>query len=103
MKIHPIVYIIVGLAVVFFTRYVESRSEDAGMTFFLYVGFLFLAIGLFKLIILFLFKEKKANVIKQENNHKAVAKKKIISCQTCGVKHYSNSNYCHMCGTKLRK
>lgn len=26
----------------------------------------------------------------------------IIVCPVCGTKHYSNSNFCHMCGTRLK-
>jgi hypothetical protein len=26
----------------------------------------------------------------------------ILVCPVCGTKHYSNSNFCHMCGTRLK-
>ena len=103
MKIHGLVYLVIGAIVVFFTMYVESRNEDAGMTFFLYVGYLFLAIGVFKILKGLLLREKKENNINKEIKFSDNYKKKIISCHVCSVRHYSNSNYCHMCGTKLRK
>ncbi|MGV8169655.1 MAG: zinc-ribbon domain-containing protein [Candidatus Nanoarchaeia archaeon] len=26
----------------------------------------------------------------------------VVSCPNCGTKHYSNSNFCHLCGTRLK-
>jgi hypothetical protein len=26
----------------------------------------------------------------------------VISCPMCGTNHYSNSNFCHMCGARLK-
>jgi len=28
--------------------------------------------------------------------------KSILVCPNCSTKHYSNSNFCHMCGTRLK-
>jgi hypothetical protein len=38
----------------------------------------------------------------ERNKAKHLGKPSIISCPVCGSKNYSTSNYCHMCGAKLK-
>ncbi len=38
----------------------------------------------------------------QSRSQSASQTPNIISCPTCGTNHYSNSNFCHMCGARLK-
>ncbi|MFT4260871.1 MAG: hypothetical protein ACMXX9_00375 [Candidatus Woesearchaeota archaeon] len=101
MKIPSLVYIILGGAISFFSSFVNQRTENNGIILFFYIGIGFIIYGVFKLILKFVLKDKE-EPIKQEKP-KVVQDKTIIRCHVCGAKHYSNSNFCHLCGTKLLK
>lgn len=50
MKIHGAAYIIIGAIVIGFSLYTNSRTENQSMTLFIYIGLIFVIIGIFKLV-----------------------------------------------------
>ena len=103
MKINPIVFIIVGLLISYFANFVDARTDNQGIALFFYVGLGFIIYGVFKIAIFFVLKDKSKSKKDSKPPHKVNVNRTIISCPTCMTKHYSNSNFCHMCGTKLLK
>jgi hypothetical protein len=106
-KIPGIVYVILGIAMAWFARYVDTRTQNQGMTLFFYAGIVLIAIGVFKIIIKYVTKDEtpeKETIISEEEKkiRETIEKRRIIMCKMCGTRHYSTSNYCHMCGTKLK-
>lgn len=101
---------------------VSNESNHAAMQLFFGIGLLFLLIGIIKFII------KKVSQVSdnekefrkdisgvREINHEErimardakqintpVIPNKIIFCPRCNAKNYSSSNYCHMCGLRLK-
>lgn len=101
MKIPSLVYIILGIVISVFSNFVSQRTENNGIIIFFYVGIGFVIFGVFKLILGFVLRDKEKPV--QQKKPKTIQNKSIIRCHVCQAKHYSNSNYCHLCGTKLLK
>jgi len=126
----------IGAGVSLFSRYVQKRGGE-GLAIFFWAGIAMIGIGVFKIIIGFVFKPKKNSeeenkkesikhgllqklafnkdldkIDVQKNmqtlqNEKQQAVKNInetaiLVCTMCGTKHYSNSNFCHMCGSRLK-
>ena len=118
-KIHGLVYLVIGIAMIAITLFVQSKVQGSSIVFFIYVGIVFLIIGIYKLVTKYILgKEKNENITKELGLHKRkymkellhnndytqnTGNKKIILCPNCSAKHYDTSNYCHKCGTKLIK
>lgn len=129
-KISGWVFMIMGAAMALFSRYIQNKGGQ-GMALFFWVGVIVIGIGVFKIALHFILrseKEKEENVKKKYTNplqklglnkdlegvegdglerEKQQAMRKIqetsiLICPACGTKHYSNSNFCHMCGTRLK-
>ncbi len=107
-KIPGIVFVAAGIAIAWFSRYVDARTENQGMILFFYAGIVLIAIGVFKIITKMIMKdqekpEKETNISEEEKKiRETIEKRRIIMCGMCGTRHYATSNYCHMCGTKLK-
>ena len=125
------IFVAIGSIVSLFSNYVRNRG-GGGMALFFWVGIGMIGVGIFKLAAGYILNEKKTKEeterIRQKNfskikfgfnkdleevNGKEVEQEKqkamnkindmgIIVCQICGTKHYSNSNFCHMCGSRLK-
>ena len=120
MKLHGIVYIIAGAILVGFSYYttaVNEKLELQKFTLFVWVGFAFIGVGLFKLILNSLSKPKKPKLAKenfqhnkptqQQTNvgqgqmHHAQPNQLIKFCSGCGsaVRHFDN--FCYKCGGRM--
>ena len=108
-KIHSWLWLIAGIAITIFSKIISGRdpSNAPAMTLFFYVGLLFIAIGVFKIIIQLVLNKKS-----QKNTYEKIAKKatnevnnqdrfRIVYCNNCGSKNYAFFNYCQHCGKKL--
>ena len=98
-----------------FVRQTSAVNYEA-MTLFAYVGGLFILLGLIKLLARYLkslsSKEKdlanrlggvdKINRQEQQIQHPSKNRPTVINCSYCGTKNYSTSNFCHMCGTRIK-
>jgi hypothetical protein len=117
--IHGAAYMVIGVLVAGFSKYVQERVESPGLTLFFYAGLLFIGVGVFKLILRYILKDKDTgNANKKEYSqprtrpeemkeritakNPALKEKYVVPCPLCGTKHYSTSNYCHMCGANLK-
>ena len=118
--------IIIGIFVSVISFYMNKINKDSKFTLFLYVGLIFLGYGIIKFGIYFLFfrdkKEEKPkkvkenekdpnpkmmhpHEVKQFKNHNSPMDNHhptIIACHACQTKHYSNANFCQMCGAKIK-
>ncbi len=120
MKIHGAVYVVLGLLMALYARFIGRQVDSGAMVLFFWIGIGFVVFGVFRLIINYVMSDKadKAEKSKTENSKLDVLKKEkqafenssnnsyssqIISCSRCGTRHYSNSNFCHMCGLSLKK
>ena len=110
----------------------DNTQHPEAMQLFLWIGLLFVLIGVIKLVIAIKKKtsvaeEKIAEKLagpeaslsapeardkarraeqqrmrRQEMKEEGSQKPVIITCPACKTKNYSSSNFCHMCGQKLR-
>lgn len=110
--INPIVFIVLGLAIAFYALFITWTVHDTNkniMYVFAAIGFLFFIVGLIKHL-------TSKNEPSLKNEEKQIAnqftrisvtkpssgEKTIILCPKCRSRNYSTSNYCHMCGARLR-
>lgn len=110
--INPIILIVLGLAIsvyaLFITWTVPETNKDV-MYVFASIGGLFFVVGLIKQLMI-----KKKTSLKDEEKQIAnqfirisatnppAGEKTIILCGRCRSRNYSTSNYCHMCGARLK-
>lgn len=126
MKIHGIVYLIVGAVMIAFTAFVENANPDAGISLFTWIGVVFIGIGVFKLIINFVNREKtekkpknsqtprfgfNSELSKVNLDQEALRRKQQIEqqmrqnlapCPYCKALIPTTSTFCPRCGNKLR-
>ena len=91
MKIPFWLWIIVGL-------FITLASSALTMKLFIWIGLLFLVIGIGKRVIAFVFKEKKG---KEKIIHQQ-AQQQYYYCPKCKIRVHAAENFCRMCGQKLR-
>lgn len=101
-KIPGYIYAFIGVIMVMFSYWIEQEAET-NLIFFYVIGVGFIVYGVFKTILSFVWTDNSSNSQNEWENKGKKTQKNIIQCSRCMTKHYSNSNYCHMCGKKLRK
>jgi membrane protein implicated in regulation of membrane protease activity len=110
------IYIIIGVAIAIYSKLlVKETGANPFLNIFFYIGVAFIAVGLVKTIFKRSKKDKPVNEPhtpvqqKQTQQQKPVVQQQtqntpgIVYCNRCGAKHYSNSNFCHLCGSRLPK
>lgn len=131
VKIHGAVYVILGILMAAYSRFIQNKVQKPSMSLFFWVGIGFLVYGVFRLLIQYVFSDKSASKknisssnpaldrLKREkemlmnknntnnnstnsNTSQDSSSKEIVACPRCKTKHYSNSNFCHMCGFSLK-
>jgi F0F1-type ATP synthase assembly protein I len=89
-------YTVLGAGITAYTYYVtRSVNTKPAMYLFFLIGFALTVYGAYRLIRSLIFTAST----KPTNNNRD--NEDIIRCSNCGVKHYTTSNYCHKCGSKL--
>lgn len=84
-KIPGIVYLAVGI-------FVAVVSKWSGkLDFFFYVGLVFVAIGIFRIGTKYVTGQEPGRIIPS-----------VIHCPKCQTPCYTSSNFCHICGFKLK-
>lgn len=119
--LHPRVHLISGLLITLVSGYgllFTSLENKTSMQLFFFIGLAFIALAFLKILIKYIksgnlkkdeerVAQKIGQIPQQELQEQAeqqakLQQPKIIMCSLCGTKNYSTSNYCHMCGNKLR-
>lgn len=110
--LNPVILIVLGLAIFIYALiiiFTVSGTNKNVMSVFAGIGGLFFLVGLIRLIINKKNKEsfsadetKLANQFTNVNPVVSSSQKKIILCSKCRSRNYSTSNFCHMCGMRLR-
>ena len=117
MKIHGFVYLIVGAFIVGFSYYVTNVNENLDLQkfmLFVWIGGIFVVIGLFKLIAGTLSRARKPKIAKENFPHHRPAQQHaqhaqqnqqsnqfIKFCSKCGsaVRHFDS--FCYKCGSRM--
>ncbi len=94
-SIHWLVWIIIGLTVVF-----TSRAVGGNIALFMWVGLAFLIIGIAKAVHQFVFTNREKP--KQEAKQHITQQAHFVRCPRCMSVAPVNDNYCKICGTPLR-
>ena len=129
MKIHGFVYVVLGILMALYARFIQSKVQKSSLSLFFWIGIAFLVFGIFRLITSYVFndkstKEKSVPKVNPRLEALRLEKQKfmsgsnsssnsnvsnphndsreIVECSRCMTKHYSNSNFCHMCGASLK-
>ncbi len=87
----------------YFSNFINSRVDGSNIKIFFYVGLGFIIWGFFKILTAFILRDKPIRAKTSIPPHRIPTERTIIKCPICMAKHYSNSNYCHLCGAKLNK
>ncbi|MBU0667032.1 MAG: zinc-ribbon domain-containing protein [Nanoarchaeota archaeon] len=118
-KIPGVAYIIVGIIISVYSKLMVSKTgKDPFLDIFFYIGAFFVFVGVVKIIFARSKKEKPINKfdslqsmpLKKQTTPKQTTPIKptqqtsqnVLFCPRCGAKHYSTSNFCHLCGSRLR-
>jgi hypothetical protein len=116
MKIHGIVFIIIGAVVLVVSLFKEE------LLFFRYVGGLFLIYGTFKLVFKLItdsdskkealqkmyseqlprYRQGQANTQPQGQQGSNYQRLPMFKCKRCGYDLFPHNNFCANCGTRLR-
>ena len=87
--VSSIVFFIVGIIVSGVSYYLMEFKGQSGFSFFLYLGFVFMAFALVKG---FLLRKKRSG--------KDVSSRTILYCAKCGVRLHVNDKFCPGCGKR---
>ena len=108
VKIHGIVYLIIGAAVLFTSNKIDSQKFQL----FIWVGYLFLVIGIAKLGIGFIKRKKESpaerkdlgNIYQQQTGQTAQFQQQRAArhCPRCRFQLQGYENFCPGCGQRLR-
>lgn len=134
MKLHSIIYLIVGAILVGFSYYITSVNENLDVQkflLFIWIGYVFIGIGVIKMIFKIMSRPKKPKLAKenfhhynqsQHNNptqqndisqqHKQQTQKSqhssqqqsnqlIKFCSGCGSAVRHFDNFCYKCGSRM--
>ncbi len=110
MEIPSFIFVVVGIVMTMISFFVGERIS--GMYVFIIPGIGFIVWGLYKMLKKGVSKKFGSSKISNINPIKSpkelndtqdnVSSQDIISCPSCGLKHYSHANFCQRCGTKLK-
>jgi hypothetical protein len=131
MKIHGFVYVVLGILMSLYARFIQSKVQKSSLSLFFWIGIGFLVFGIFRLITSYVFGDKtrkeesaskvnprlealrleKERIMSRSNsesnsnfdvNNPQNDSREIVECPRCLTRHYSNSRFCHMCGSSLK-
>ncbi len=103
VKIHGAFYLTVGIVVLFYTHYVENKIGSGRLRFFVLVGYLFLVIGIAKILIWFINRKKETKgELGYIGNKPQNVKNHLGYCPRCRTPLRGNENFCYFCGQRLR-
>lgn len=108
-KISGWAYVIVGVAVAIYSKFVEARRPGVALTIFFWIGVALIAVGVFRLVLAFIAGEKdklrakpdapQGRRARNEAERPAYARDYIV-CPRCNARLHPQSRYCNWCGTQ---
>ncbi len=104
-RVSPWLGIALGGMIAAYAGFINKHiGGSLGIQLFIYVGLLMIAIGTGRIIYKWWNERGKQEEeqIAEKIAHVPNDAPRIIYCPRCHAKNYSTSNYCHMCGMKLR-
>lgn len=117
-RIPGIVYLLVGLVMMGYSKIIEARNPEANITLFFWVGLALFFIGVFKSLVQFVVAKSTKKVGERERAeldqargaahetiHKSVEQQgraTHLVCSECGAKLHVKSRYCNWCGAPAR-
>ncbi len=109
-QIPGVVYLIVGLVVIGYSRLIEAKNPAANIKIFFWVGLVFLFIGVFKTIIHFVLARSSTPELAAARGaaHKVIRQRvggdaTQLICSECGAKLHPKSRYCNWCGAPVQR
>lgn len=121
MKIHGIAYIIIGVAVGGFSLFSNRMTQSNSLLIFAYIGGLFIAIGVAKLIIKYVLSPAKTNETHNipeleagnksshpaergliKTRHPDLPEHQPVYCPRCNARLHHRFVYCPRCGTRIK-
>ena len=103
MKIPGILYLVVGILVTIVSSILE------GFYFFIFIGVVFIIVGIIKLITSMNTKKepesKLDSEIKREEDfikRTGPDPKNFVKCKYCKAYNYPNAKFCHFCGRRMK-
>jgi cytoskeletal protein RodZ len=89
-------YLASGLAITFFSKWVEAKSKPGELALFFWIGILFIIIGVWKIIYKYIFRKEKNSLDKSNNSHQSSFNNQFNSANHSNkahVNHHSNSHH----------
>lgn len=115
-KIHGIVYLIIGIIMFGVSFVINKTHNNSTLTLFIYVSYIFMAVGIAKLIVNYIMNKNKKDVgdvnidntvpqfkpltDNKSNNTKNNLFGYIGVCPNCSTPMRRINVYCHRCGRK---
>ena len=98
VKIPWIVYAVIGGLVVYLVR----RLNDPKFVFFEYLGYIFLAVAVFKLLAYFMTRRGSKKEIRQAMGGLKAPEPPKHRCRYCGAPVFAQARFCYSCGARVR-
>lgn len=104
VKIHWSVYIIISIVVLVSSYKLNSQTNSRDFTLFIWIGYLFLVIGIAKLGIWFINRRKESPVERKNvaGIYKRAKQRRIRYCPRCKNALQGYENFCSGCGQRVR-
>jgi len=109
-KIGGLWFLLLGIAMIWFSLFIQSKNDSAKMSLFIIVGSVFIMIGTFKLIKKIILKDIKTPVQNQQRSQNQSQQQnpfqrqqpQIIRCPNCGARNYATNPFCSYCKMRFR-
>ncbi|HLC32859.1 MAG TPA: hypothetical protein VJJ82_03465 [Candidatus Nanoarchaeia archaeon] len=80
---------------------ITSAGVGGKLQFFAWVGLLFIAIGIAKIVFLFVFAERK-DTVTQAHQSQPQQRQQYLLCPRCRSAVAANDYFCRLCGLRLQ-
>jgi len=95
-------WLVAGVAMAIYAQIILAKTPTmVAMKIFFYVGLLFIAIGIFQIIIKAVFSKPSKRIEREIESEIKKPRFIVNHCPKCGAKNYNTFNYCQNCGCKL--
>lgn len=118
-KIPGIAFVLIGVLLTAMSYYINNLQGTNSLNMFIYVGYIFIAYGIAKILIAYITKKGKSDdlfnkkkdgqlpdeeslneVVERKKHHKTDLYGYIGYCRKCNTPMRGINRYCHRCGLK---